>query len=172
MKKQILLGLSATAILLIGVAILFPVFASAKVNVNRNNPALKARANQIDLLTQTLSHQVSDQDWNAADATTRRLKLLTGPSIELQFTQGTTLIGKGQAKAGLRLQERAAWVGDRPYWHSPYVYIKLARSAKENGLPDLADRAYRQAALLLDENPAIVPDEQAKRLRREASQAR
>ena len=172
MKKQILLGLSATAILLIGVAILFPVFASAKVNVNRNNPALKARANQIDLLTQTLSQQVSDQDWNAADATTKRLKILTGPSIELQFVRGTILIGKGRAKEGLRLQERSAWVGNRPYWHSPYVYIQLAGSAKENDIPDLADRAYRQAALLLDENPAIVPAEQAKRLRREASQAR
>ena len=35
MKKQILLGLSATAILLIGVAILFPVFASARVSLGR-----------------------------------------------------------------------------------------------------------------------------------------
>jgi hypothetical protein len=172
MKKQILLGLSATAILLIGVAFLFPVFASAKVNVNRNSPALRARAKQIDLLSQKLSLQVSNQDWDAAEATSQRLKLFTNPKNELQFTQGTILIGKGQAKEGLRLQERAAWVGNRPYWHSPHVYIQLARSAKENGLPDLADRAYRQAALLLDENPAIVPDEQAKRLRREASQAR
>lgn len=172
MKKKILLGFSTTVILLIGVSILFPVFASAKVNVNRNNSAVKARAKQTDLLTQTLSQQVSDQDWNAADATTKRLKILTGPSIELQFTQGTILIGLGRAKEGLRLQERSAWVGDRPNWHSPYVYIQLARSAKENGIPDLADRAYRQAALLLDENPAIVPADQAKRLRREASQAR
>ena len=35
MKKQILLGLSATAILLIGVAILFPVFATARVSLGR-----------------------------------------------------------------------------------------------------------------------------------------
>jgi hypothetical protein len=172
MKKKILLGLSATVILLIGVAILFPVFASAKVNVNRNNPALKARANQIDLLFDTVSQQVSHQDWDAAEATSHRLKLLTSPSTEHQFTQGTILIGQGRAKEGLRLQERAAWVGDRPYWHSPYVFIQLARSAKETGIPDLADRAYRQSALLLDENPAIVPADQAKRLRREASQAR
>lgn len=115
---------------------------------------------------------MNHQDWDADNATIKRLEIISGPSIELQFTLGTILIGQGRAKEGLRLQERAAWVGNRTYWHSPYVYIQLARSAKENGLPDLADRAYRQAALLLDENPAIVPDEQAKRLRREASQAR
>jgi hypothetical protein len=127
---------------------------------------------QIDLLSEKLSLQMSDQDWDAANVTSQRLRLLTGPSIELQFTLVTILIGQGRAKEGLRLQERAAWVGDRPYWHSPYVYIQLARYANDNGIPDLADRAYHQATLLLDENPAIVPDEQAKRLRREASQAR
>jgi hypothetical protein len=172
MKKQILSGVCVTSMLLMVGAILFPVFATARVKDNRNHPALKARAKRIDSLSQTLSDQVNAKDWVAANATLKQLKNFAGPSVELAFTEGTILIGQGKSMKGLKRQERAAWVGDRPYWHSPYVFIQLARSAKENGIPDLADRAYRQSALLLDENPAIVPADQAKRLRREASQAR
>jgi hypothetical protein len=171
MKKQILSGVCVTSMLLMVGAILFPVFATARVKDNRNHPALKARAKRIDSLSQTLSDQVNAKDWVAANATLKQLKNLAGPSVELAFTEGTILIGQGKSMKGLKRQEQAAWVGNRPYWHSPYVYIKLARSAKGNGLPELAARSYRQAGQLMDQNPGIVPADQGKRLHLEASQA-